>query len=179
MGFFCWIKTVQITKVIFSICVLIYAISFLVGFALAPEITVIPDEKTEIEVDFLNIFFQNTKVSFLLIVLTPLTFGLNIPIILGMNGVILGTAVGSTQNVSQLMGLIPHGIIEVPLHLFSAVVGLKVLKHLILMAIKNEKKINYLLINRLISSMFVIITGLFFAALIEAYITPVIFNWCR
>jgi len=145
-------------------CLIIFVLALFTAYILTTPATNNALLNSEIEVSFIHIFFNNLKVVLLLIFLGPLTFGIGSIAILIINGMILGGTLGSIKSDLNLISLLlPHGVIEVPILIFAASVGLKLTFDLLLMKIK---------ISNFLMNLSLIIFGLLIAASVETFITP-------
>lgn len=125
---------------------------------------------------FFNNLFASLRVIFLGVILgIPPLFGLLI------NGSILGivTATLAEQNIPPLLfltlGILPHGILELPAFLISAAFGLKLGYHLLFPVEENNRWESLVLVIKEISNIiFFIIMLLIIAAAIEILITPLL-----
>lgn len=127
----------------------------------------------------LFIFLNNGIASFLVII-TGVVFGI-IPIIgLINNGGILGMISKSFLEEYSfyhlLAGILPHGIVEIPLFLISCSIGLKLGRTSIGRIFKKEGSIKEELNLALNTFLKLILILLFFVAIIEVLITPVLFR---
>ncbi|MEK4605583.1 MULTISPECIES: stage II sporulation protein M [Bacillus] len=157
------IKKLNLVK-IYLLCVVLFSLILLISYLYTEPVTTVGTLKDKIEVSFKYIFFNNLKVVLLMIFLAPLTFGIGTIIILIINALILGGVLGSIKNdFSLIFLLIPHGIIEVPVLLLAASIGLKLTLDLFLMKLKLKLTFKYICI---------VLVGLLIAASIESFITP-------
>jgi len=127
----------------------------------------------------LFVFLKNGIASFLIII-TGVIFGI-IPVIsLIDNGGILGMV--STSFLKEhtfyhlLAGILPHGIFEIPLFLISSAIGLKIGRTSIRRIFKGEGSIKKELNLALNTFLKLILVLLFFVAMIEVLVTPVLFR---
>lgn len=94
-----------------------------------------------------------------------MTLSLGTIAVLIINGLILGNAIGNIKdNLNLLLLVIPHGIIEVPVLLLAASVGMKLTLDLLLLKINLKFTFKYIGI---------IFLGLMIAAMLETFITPI------
>jgi len=129
----------------------------------------------------LFIFFNNTMASFLAMVM-GIFLGIWPILFILFNGVLIGAicfeVIDRLGVIVVLFGLIPHGIIEIPMILLSASIGLRLG---ILLAQKIFKKIEINIrqevMNAVIFFVSIIVPLLFVAALIETYVTSFILNF--
>ena len=126
----------------------------------------------------LFIFFNNTMTSFLAMVM-GIFFGIWPVLFILFNGVLIGAICFETIDrlgvIVVLFALIPHGIIEIPMILLSASIGLRLG---ILLAQKILKKIEINIRQEVMRAVIffvsIIVPLLFIAALIETYVTSFI-----
>ncbi len=132
--------------------------------------------------------FKSNLYNCITAILLGIGFGI-IPIYIAMyNGVLMGTVISFTSKMPYgiakfVVSILPHGIIEIPIMLISIGIGLRMghntysfLKVLLKGDAKLYKK--RILIQELKQSILIcvrwIIPGLLIAAIIEAYLTPLI-----
>ncbi|MED2879966.1 stage II sporulation protein M [Bacillus thuringiensis] len=157
------LKSFNLIK-IYCLCFVLFCLTLLVVYLHTDPVPTNGVLKSNIEVSFNYIFFNNLKVVLLLIFLAPLTFGIGTIIVLIINGLMLGSFLGSIKNDFSLSFLlIPHGIIELPILLLAASVGIKLTLDLFSMKIQFKVFFKQLVI---------ILFGLLIAASIESFITP-------
>lgn len=124
--------------------------------------------------------FANNALKCLLVMVLGLAFGIAPVLFIVANGLILGIVVGVTMRSTSLLyvlvGVVPHGVIELPMVFISAAIGLKlgvdVLKALL------GKKEN--VVDKLVESLLVYIVWifplLFLAAFVETFVTgPILY----
>jgi stage II sporulation protein M len=124
--------------------------------------------------------FANNAFKCLLVIVLGLALGIAPVIFILANGLILGIVVGVTMKSTSLLyvlvGVVPHGIIELPMVFISAAIGLKlgvdVLKALL------GKKVN--VVDKLVESLLIYIVWifplLFLAAFVETFVTgPILY----
>ncbi len=121
---------------------------------------------------FLTIFLRNTLISFV-IMLLGIILGIVPLLFVFANGYLLGVVsyfVIKTKGVETLLlGIVPHGILEIPAAMIAAAYGFFLAWSLFF---KKEIKIK----EAVVVYLKVVLPLLFLAALIEAYITP-LFIW--
>ncbi|MEM2934324.1 MAG: stage II sporulation protein M [Methanocellales archaeon] len=124
----------------------------------------------------LRIFAQNTMLSFLALLL-GLGFGVLSLAFLAYNGWIIGLVIYEVQQKLGLQyiiaGLVPHGIIEVPMILISVAIGLR-LGVEVIRVILGSGNLRGEFKKGLIIYIFLVVPLLFIAALVEISITPLI-----
>lgn len=129
----------------------------------------------------LFIFFNNTIASFLSMIM-GIFFGIWPIFFILFNGVLIGAIcfeiIDQLGVATVLFALIPHGIIEIPMILLSASIGLR-LGTLLAQKILKKIEINIKeeVISALIFFVYIIVPLLFVAAFIETYITSFIFHF--
>lgn len=129
-------------------------------------------------IEIMLIIFLNNAVKSLLSMVLGAGLGI-IPIIfIGGNGIIVGLIVNEVLKergiIYVLAALLPHGIIEVPMVLISAGLGLR-LGYSMYISMKGEKKdMRYELTESLHVFMKIIMPLLFVAAMIETFVTPLV-----
>jgi len=125
----------------------------------------------------LVIFLNNALKSLLSLVLGA-GFGLIPVLFVGGNGLLLGLLVSLVLKqegfLFVLAAILPHGIIELPMILISAGLGLR-LGYFMYISLKGEKKdMRFELIESLRIYLRIIMPLLFVSAMIETFITPLI-----
>ncbi|MEM2924895.1 MAG: stage II sporulation protein M [Methanocellales archaeon] len=124
----------------------------------------------------LRIFAQNTILSFLALLL-GLCFGVLSLAFLAYNGWIIGLVIYEVQQKmgSQyiIAGLVPHGIIEVPMILISVAIGFRLGVEVIKVILGNGN-LRREFKKGLSIYIFLVVPLLFIAALVEISITPLI-----
>jgi len=123
----------------------------------------------------LFIFLKNGITSFSIII-TGIFFGI-IPIVsLISNGEVLGILFGfnlSKYNLFYLLlGILPHGIIEIPCFLITSAIGLKIGRNFIKKIFGKEGNLKEELNSGLIFFLKIIILFLFLAAVLEVLVSP-------
>lgn len=134
--------------------------------------------KTLSPLSIMLVIFLNNAVKSLFSIVLGAGFGL-IPILfIAGNGLILGLVASQVSKeqgiVFVLAALLPHGIIEVPMVLVSAGLGLR-LGYFMYLSLQGRKMdLRYELIESLRIYVRIIMPLLFIAAVIETFITPLI-----
>lgn len=132
-------------------------------------------------ISIMLVIFLNNAVKCLFSIVLGAGFGI-IPIIfVGGNGIILGLIANEASKekgiIFVLAALVPHGIIEIPMILISAGLGLR-LGFSMYLSLKGEKKdMRYELLESLRLFMRIIMPLLFVSAVIETFVTPFIVLW--
>ena len=131
---------------------------------------------------FLAIFFNNLKASALMVVLGLIPFLILPAFGLLANGVGIGVVTSMLQIKGQnvvtmlLVGIVPHGIFEIPAFILSGSLGIYMsiqFSKFILMGLRTETEPPLHLIKCILKTwLFVVVPLLSLAALIESYITP-------
>jgi stage II sporulation protein M len=123
----------------------------------------------------LGIFINNIVKSFLAVAL-GLVFGIYTVFFLFVNGAMMGTlgafAVHQEEFLFFLSAILPHGIIEIPVMIFTGAIGLKLAKESFLLITGKEHTVRKQL--RVAYSLFwkYVLPLLALAAAVEVYITP-------
>lgn len=172
--------------------IVIFAVFYVMGYLAAvsiPEVgnSVVSNFKEEVsplkEMSpiglMLGIFANNALKCLLVIVLGP-AFGLVPAFFILANGLILGIVIGVTMTRTSLLyvlvGVVPHGVIELPMVFISAAIGLK-LGADVLRAILGKKEG---LFDKIKEALLVYIVWifplLFLAAFVETFVTgPILY----
>lgn len=125
----------------------------------------------------LIIFFKNSLAVILCICLARRTRGISISLLLGLNGLIIGSVLTmwyltDLSLVMIIVGIMPHGIFEFTAVFLGSAYGLK----LLLTRDSMLKNCNSLIKNKIIR---ILMPLLLVAACIEAYITPVFMSFVQ
>jgi stage II sporulation protein M len=128
--------------------------------------------------EIMLLIFINNTIAMFISVLSGIALGIVPLLVLVLNGFIIGTIVHLLLVDNGLpfiiAGLIPHGIIEIPLLLLSASIGMRI-GHEVLRALAGKPSdIKNVFINGMKFFFYWMIPMVFVAALIETFITPVI-----
>jgi len=168
----------------------IFIISLLAGLLVSLKDLGLPENYLEVlknsfgwikilsPIQIMLVIFLNNAVKSLLSIVLGAGLGI-IPIIfIGGNGIILGLIANEASKqqgiIFVLAALLPHGIIEVPMVLISAGLGLR-LGYSMYNSMKGEKRdMRYELIESLRIFMRIIMPLLFIAAIIETFVTPLV-----
>ncbi|RAP54645.1 MAG: hypothetical protein BZ137_01175 [Methanosphaera sp. rholeuAM130] len=180
-------------KKFYMISIFLFLFSMAIGYSLvsADEIESINDESfTPIEdwdkpFQFIDLFKHNFAID-LTCILGGLTFSIYSAIVNFINGVMVGYVLRLAPTAIFLLGIVPHGIFEIPSSIVAFVGSLSVTQieiNLIKGVLQNNKtfkgelhKSRYLFKDVLISLLLVMVL-LILAGFIEAYITPDLLNW--
>ena len=128
---------------------------------------------------FLIIFEQNVSALLLSII-----FGIFLGIIpcfsVFTNGLILGIIIFEMLNEYSwevlLVGILPHGIIEIPVLIISSAIGIKIGKIVLWKIFKRRGSIKKEFKQALKFFLYILLPLLFLAALIEAFVTSVLLS---
>ena len=168
----------------------IFIISLLAGLLVSLKDLGLPENYLEVlknsfgwikilsPIQIMLVIFLNNAVKSLFSIVLGAGLGI-IPIIfIGGNGIILGLIANEASKqqgiIFVLAALLPHGIIEVPMVLISAGLGLR-LGYSMYSSMKGEKRdMKYELIESLRIFMRIIMPLLFVAAIIETFVTPLV-----
>lgn len=135
-------------------------------------------------VDMLLLFLRNTWVSFVLIALGFIPFGLGTAFILSSNGSLMGFVLLAGEVIRGnafemfVFGILPHGITEVGAFLIASALGFRLTRSVSRKIRKKEldEPIS-LTFKRSARIFFVVIVPLILvSALLEAYVTPVLLD---
>ncbi len=128
---------------------------------------------------FLAIFFNNALTAAMTLIF-GFIFGIFPLLVILSNGIILGILAFSTQDTSSwgtfIMGILPHGIIELPLIILTAGLGIKIGSLVIKKVFKKQGCIKEEIFMIFTFFVKVIIPLLLIAAAIEVFITPLFFS---
>jgi stage II sporulation protein M len=123
--------------------------------------------------------FLNNSIKCFLVVLLGFMFGIVPFLFITINGFVLGLI---TFEIEKLIGLpfalaalLPHGIIEIPAVLLSSAIGVMI-GYETVRKIKGKGSIKKRILEGTRFYAFRILPLLFLAALIEAFVTPIIIN---
>lgn len=124
------------------------------------------------------VIFLNNAVKSLLSLVLGAGFGLIPVLFVAGNGLLLGLLVNLVLKQEGFLfviaAILPHGIIELPMILISAGLGLR-LGYFMYISLKGEKKdMRFELIESLGIYMRIIMPLLFLSAMIETFVTPLI-----
>ena len=137
-------------------------------------------EMTSLEI-FFTIFFINTRTSFLIMML-GVFFGFFPFLSLWGNGTVVGLIYGKFiaeggNPLVFLMGILPHGVIEIPAILLAASQGFRIGKEVIFPPLgKSRSESLRVNIKKGLKLFAIIIPLLLVAALIEVYLSVYLFN---
>jgi len=127
---------------------------------------------------FLIIFFNNSIKTFLMMTL-GIFFGIAPAIFLISNGYILGVVaylVGTEDGVSSvLVGIIPHGIVELPVVIIASAYGFWLGSRFIL-TLRHGESIRYHIKNAMHTYLHILVPLFFFAAFVEVFVTDFLLN---
>ncbi|MBP1912461.1 stage II sporulation protein M [Thermococcus stetteri] len=128
--------------------------------------------------NFVKIFLNNAKVA-LLVIVAGLFFGVGSGFVIFANGFIVGLVVGVLKErgipvKTLILGLVPHGIIEVPAILLAGAAGMCWYRRIIDEEDKGKGFKEGAL--RALRLYLVVLVMLLIAAFIEAYVTPNVAN---
>ena len=132
--------------------------------------------KTLNPIGIMLVIFLNNALKSLLSLVLGAGFGLIPVLFVGGNGLLLGLLVNLVLKQEGLLfvlaAILPHGIIELPMILISAGLGLR-LGYFMYISLKGEKKdMRFELIESLRIYVKIIMPLLFVSAMIETFVTP-------
>ena len=126
----------------------------------------------------LLIVFINNAIKALLLVLLGILVGLPPLLFVAVNGFVLGGLGATLESVIGwryvLASFVPHGVIEVPLILLAAALGLTVGLESLKWLGRRESRVKSQLSNGLRVYVRWILPGLAVAAIIEVFVTPLL-----
>jgi stage II sporulation protein M len=127
------------------------------------------------------VIFLNNAVKSLFAIVLGAGFGIVPILFVGGNGIILGLIANLVLReqgiIFVLAAILPHGIIEIPMILISAGLGLR-LGFFTYLSIKGKKlDMKYELLESLRFYIRIIMPLLFVSAMIETFVTPLIILW--
>jgi stage II sporulation protein M len=124
------------------------------------------------------IIFINNAVKALGLVLLGILLGLPSLLFVGVNGFILG-GLGSALEAAKgwtyvIASFVPHGVIEIPVILLAAALGLTVGMESLRWLLRRESRVKSQLSDCLKIYLRWVLPGLAVAAIIEAFVTPLL-----
>ena len=127
----------------------------------------------------LEIFKNNVRTSFVAL-MGGLVFGLIPFVIVAVNGTVLGIIVElffrKQGAFFVIAGILPHGIIELPMVLISVGIGFR-LGHIAYLSMRHQKTMHELIHELKLGIFFflkIVVPLLLLASLIESYVTPLL-----
>jgi len=124
------------------------------------------------------IIFINNAIKALGIIFLGILIGLPPLLFIGLNGFILGGLGSALESVNGwryvIASFVPHGVIEIPLILLAAALGLTVGMESLKWLIRRESRVKLQLSNGLKVYVRWILPGLAVAAIIEVLVTPLL-----
>jgi len=137
--------------------------------------------KTLSPLSIMLVIFLNNAVKSLFVIVLGTGFGIVPIIFVGGNGIILGLIANEVSKqqgvIFVLAALVPHGIIEIPMILISAGLGLR-LGYFMYLSLRGERKdMRSELAGSLRIYMRLIMPLLFVSAMVETFVTPAIVMW--
>jgi len=128
-------------------------------------------------IQFPFIFFNNSLTVFLTIILAVI-FGLFPFLVLLVNGLILGVfiSVWDLPWLTFLKGILPHGLVEIPVLLIAAAIGLKIGQTAFRKVFRKEGRLKPELSQALNFFLKILLPLLALAALLEVFVTPLLFK---
>lgn len=125
----------------------------------------------------LFLIFLNNAVKALAAIALGILLGIPPLIFVAANGFMLGVAISALKSTAGygliVAGLAPHGIIEIPLLLLASALGLRIGWQSLRYLIGQKSSMRAQLRNGIRIYLKWILAGLFIAALIEVFITPI------
>jgi stage II sporulation protein M len=128
--------------------------------------------------EIMLVIFINNTIAMFIAILFGIVLGIVPLLVLVLNGFIIGTIVRLLIVENGLAfivaGLVPHGIIEIPLLLLSTSIGMKIGYEVLLALAGKPSDIKIEFIKGMKFFFYWMVPLIFVAALIETFITPVI-----
>jgi stage II sporulation protein M len=126
----------------------------------------------------LLIIFINNAIKTLGIIFLGILLGLPPILFIGLNGFVLGGLGSALEAVNgwrcAVASLIPHGVIEIPVVLLATALGLTVGMESARWLVRKESRVRLQLSDGLKVYLRWILPGLAIAAIIEAFVTPLV-----
>lgn len=167
------------------LAIVLFAISLVVGLHAPPELasSTLEELKQALQplvalgpIVLLFIIFLNNAIKALAALGLGIILGIPPLIFIGANGFMLGAAVSALQAATRCeviaASLAPHGIIEIPLLLLASALGFRIGMESVRFVIGRKSAMKAQLRNSMSIYLKWILTGLFIAAVIEVFITP-------
>jgi len=132
----------------------------------------------------IGLFLNNTRVCILVVATGFIPIFIPALLILFMNGAIMGIILGFIQGTggsavfSFFTGILPHGLFEIPAILLSGALAFFLSKRVLKTWSKGDPFVPHFF-NTLKTIGLIMIPLLFLAGFIEAFITPMIFEWMQ
>lgn len=168
------------------IFVLFYALGYLAAISI-PDVgnTVVSSFKGEVAplkeqspAGLMLGIFANNALKCLLVIVLGLAFGIVPAFFILANGLILGIVIGVTMARTSLLyvlaGVVPHGIIELPMVFISAAIGLKLGADVLRALLGKKEGLFDKIKEALVIYIVWIFPLLFLAAFVETYVTGTI-----
>jgi stage II sporulation protein M len=126
--------------------------------------------------------FLNNGIKNLVLAMLGIIFGFTPTLMLSVNGAVFGIAtvyvIGKAGILYLIAGILPHGIIELPMLWWSCAIGLRLgHKSLLFFPQRITKKEFFREVKMGAAQFLYIVPLLGLAAIIEAFVTPVILSW--
>ncbi len=119
--------------------------------------------------------FGNNALKCLMVIVLGLAFGIAPALFVLANGLILGIVIGvtvqSTSWLYILVGVVPHGLIELPMVFISSAIGLKLGVDMLLKFIKGNVSLSKEIKEALLIYFVWVLPLLFLAAAVETFVT--------
>lgn len=188
-----FIDYINRNKIFYLVSILLFLASMAVGYSLVSveDIESISESSFNTIEDwdkphrFLELFEHNFTID-LSCILGGITFSIYSLILNFINGVMVGYVLRLAPTTIFILGVVPHGIFEIPSSIVAFVGSLSVTKieiNLIKGVLQNGKTFKGELYNSrdlfkdVIISLMLVMLLLLIAGFIEAYITPDLLNW--
>lgn len=180
-------------KIFYLISVLLFVLSMAVGYSLVSvediesinDQTFTPIEDWDKPTQFVDLFKHNFIID-LGCIIGGLTFSIYSALVNLINGMMVGYVLRLAPTGIFMLGIVPHGIFEIPSSIVAFVGSLSVTKieiNLIKGVLQNGKTFKGELFNSrdlfkdVLISLLLVMILLLIAGFIEAFITPDLLNW--
>ncbi|MES5943655.1 MULTISPECIES: stage II sporulation protein M [unclassified Bacillus cereus group] len=164
---------------LFSLSLILYIISFFIGFSLSESIGIKIDKQIAVPHSFLYYIDHNLK-SAMYLGSGILSFSLTTIWYLFINGCFLGVTFAGISSIHSygfaLGSILTHGVFEIPAINLIGAVGLYPL-YFIYSILKNKKVLFIVHIKNIISMIIFSLFLFVIAGILEAYISPMIIEW--
>ncbi|PRY73725.1 stage II sporulation protein M [Alkalibacterium olivapovliticus] len=160
----------KFNKKILTIFGLAIILGFMLGLRREQETVDITAIDSIIHWEILKEIILNNTIAFLLLCCSLIIGKSIIYMFFSINGFLIGTVIGRVRNITAIILLIPHGILEMGSFLFAGAI----LYHLLS---ENEKGVIVLEKKKYLNLFLISYFTLTFSALIEVFITPQLVVW--
>jgi len=124
--------------------------------------------------------FQNNVIALFISLVESIVFGISSIAMIIANGVIIGVfavlVADKTSILHFILGILPHGIFELPAAIITSSMGMRIGSAVISKIMKKKVSIAYEIYNAIKCYILIVVPLLLVAAFVEAFITPVILS---